>query len=337
MSLVHFEGFEHQNVLLVDDFGAKAFGLTPGHGRAYMYYTSWPVYQYIRIPSWGEHATIYLGIRYRRTGGNGTNIYFQSDMGGLTHGTIQLLTAGQIALRFSNAGTLRLTTDPGIVRNENWNYVEMKYTLHDTTGEMTVRVNGGEVATWTGDTKNGGSKAVLDTIMFAPASGNNNQGSDWDDFYICTGDAVAPFNTWLGDVRVLSLLPTTAGQYDDLAAVGQANARLAMAQLPTNGANYAHSNVHDAASTFEVETPTHGASDSLYAVMTRTQALKDLPGPARLRHRIRIAGTDYDSEDLILSTTMSGQKKLWADNPAGGSWDRAAVEALEMGPVVRQS
>jgi hypothetical protein len=134
---------------------------------------------------------------------------FGGDAGATAHVQVRVTPTGVVAFyRGTGSGTLLAQTASPVVPFNTWVYLEASVTISDTVGVAKARVNGVEVLSFTGDTKNAGTASTVDTINFTTYAGG---GSRFDDLYICDDTGAAPYNDFLGDVRVCTLSPTAPG------------------------------------------------------------------------------------------------------------------------------
>jgi hypothetical protein len=151
------------------------------------------------IPAINENATATVGFAWQVSTLAATRniIQLASDTAATIHDTVLVNTNGSLSARLGAAGTTHGTTAAGLVVINTWYYIEVQVVLHDTTGQIKVRLNGTEVLNVANtDTKNGGTKTVFDSIrLFAGGSGSV---ALFDDLYITTG-AGAPFK---GDTTI---------------------------------------------------------------------------------------------------------------------------------------
>lgn len=238
---------------------------------------------------------------------------------GIYNGGLQLWRGGA-------GGTQIGIFNAGFAANQHY-YVEVEWTIADTGGIAKVRLNGTEVISYSGDTRNGGTATSIDTVLWGANGGINTYFDDW---YICDDQGAAPRNTFLGDVRVLPLRPSAAG----------ANT----AFTPDSGANYARVN----------EVPWSAANYVAAAAPGKdTYAMSDLPtSPAPLVHGVkvgaivknpdgggpgvrnlaRVGSTDYAGSTVVAGPSDALVATLWANNPAtSAAWTAAEVNAFEAG------
>ena len=129
-------------------------------------------------------------------------IQFRSDGGVTTHTILVGSAAGGLRVE-RPSGNLLAASASSILTPGTWYYIEFQSKLHDTTGTVTVKLNGTTVASGSSlDTKNAGTKTVYDTVVL---SGNVQTVVIFDDLYI-TNDS-----TFLGDLAVETLYPNGNG------------------------------------------------------------------------------------------------------------------------------
>ncbi len=139
------------------------------------------------IPAASESDTITIGFAWRIETLNGTRpmLTLRSDANVTTHLTVDSNATGSLEVRRgTTTGTVLASSAAGFVAG-TWYYVELQAKLHDTTGFVTLRVNGVQVASATNvDTKNAGTKTTFDTIFMTTGS---TVVQVWDDLYAITG------------------------------------------------------------------------------------------------------------------------------------------------------
>jgi len=145
--------------------------------------------------------------------------FFSSDAGTVYHVYLGLVVSGVIGLY--KWGTSAPLATAVLTQSTGWIYVEFSATIDSVSGAAQVRVNGLLVIDYTGNTRNASTSALIDQFKVG--------WSDYafDDIYICDGTGTVN-NTFLGDVRIQTLLPTGAGTSTQL--------------TPTGGANYTNAN-----------------------------------------------------------------------------------------------
>lgn len=147
-----------------------------------------------------------FGARFQSTN-TGTFCYVTD--GVVVHLALRLTSAGGLNLYMGDGVTLLATssTTPFSITNV-WRYIEFKATIDDVAGSVTVRVDGTTILTYSGDTRNGSTATVTKMILF----NLGNPGTTYyDDVYALDNTGVAPYNDFLGDIVVRTLLPNGDG------------------------------------------------------------------------------------------------------------------------------
>ena len=198
----------------------------------------------------------------------------------------------------------------------NWYCLEVHYKISDTVGEVTVRIDGVQVFTFSGDTKPG-SDSTIDNILMQN-SGSGSPAFYADDFALDTSD-------WCG-----------LGYYVGLTADGAGDSTQ---WTPTGGANYA--NVEIPANDSTYNSGTTGQTDN-YAMTTTTigtgtvlrvipYARANNPAGGTLNIGLKTNGTDYTTTVTTPTsfTWLSGAEYI--NNPqSGNSWTQGEIDSLQM-------
>ena len=240
--------------------------------------------------------------------------------------------AGRIQLRRGAGGGTILATGTKLLLPGIYNYIEVKLTIHDSTGSAEVRVNELTDITVSGvDTKNT-SNASADRIYFHEISGTHR--GYYDDIYVCDGQGSAPFNDFLGDCRVQSLLPSGNGNSSQL--VGQdADSTNNYQNVddptgPDDDTTYNESSTVGNKDTY-VYGDLESGSGTVYAVKPNIRAKKDDAGARSIASVARLSGTEVDSSNASIGTSYGYYSDIRTTKPGGGTWSIADVNNAEFG------
>lgn len=166
-----------------------------------------------------EHVTLIAGMAFRfntALSSSGIPYFFQfySDAGTTVHVAIGInISTRAIEVRRGDysTGTLLGSSTWVAPIDGLYRYIEAKAALHDSTGEVVVKIDGSTVLTLTGqDTKNGGTKTVFDGVAFHVPQQTSSQANYADDFYLCNGAGTVN-NDFLGPVKIETLYPSGNG------------------------------------------------------------------------------------------------------------------------------
>lgn len=215
-----------------------------------------------------------------------------------------------------------------------WNFIELKATLDDVSGTAIIRCNGVEVINFTGDTRNSGSDTTWTQVSFD--AGNNH--ATIDDIYICDGAGLAPYNNFLGDVKVETIVPTGNGNSSQLVGSdgNSTDNYLLVDEIPVSLTDYVGSSTIGQKDTYGFSNLTTG-SGQILSVQTSARVFKSDAGAANMKVVERaVSGTERESASVpvtaspgILITTAPQ-----TTDPDGAAWTIASVNAAEFGVKV---
>lgn len=332
MALLFMDGFEMGDHLLrysVSSTATQSATTRFGTGKSIGTAGSGP--QFIRALSAAVTKCI-VGVAIRTTVGGDTNevIQFRGDAGGTFHISVNIGTSGAITVR-RGTGNGTLIASGGVFPFNVWNYLEVSCTISDTVGVVKVRINGVEVISFTGDTKNAGTNSTIDVVALGASVGTNN--CLLDDCYICDDTGSAPWNDFLGDVRVATLSPTGAGNSTGLTASVGAN-WTCVDEQPYSATDFVSSSVAGTKDTYATADLPAGAT-AVLGVQLGTIAKKSDAGARSVSLVTRSAGTDYLSTAQALPTSDGWLGAVRPTDPAtSAAWTVAAVNAMEIGVQV---
>jgi hypothetical protein len=119
----------------------------------------------------------------------------------------------------STGGGTGLATSSGAnLRSGSWNYIEVKVTIHNSTGTVDIKVNGVSVLSASGLNNRAGSNNQA-TRLCLHGSSNGGNNFRFDDWYVCDNQG-SDNNTFLGPQKVSMILPTGDHGTNQWAATG---------------------------------------------------------------------------------------------------------------------
>lgn len=285
-------------------------------------------------------ATVSVGFALRTNGlagpttGTSNIVNFQDGTGGGTQVTISVNPTGNIvAFRGNGNGTVLGTSALALSTNVFY-YIEAAVTINNTTGSVTVKVNGTTYLNLTGintrSTANNSCNAVTfgNNITFQNSSGLC-QGNivDYDDLYIDNA------GTLYGDSRVESLLPNANGATNAWTANGAASNWQCVDQNPADDdTTYVSS-----AAAGNIDQYTYPALPTgtgvVRAVMTVPIARDDSAGTTTLASVYYVAATVFlGANNNISSTTYNAYPDIQALNPnTSAAWSISDVNGAQFG------
>jgi hypothetical protein len=273
------------------------------------------------LPS--TYATLIAGCAVKVSNVTSALDFFQLRAGATATVRISCNASGQIQVR--NSGGTIIATGTTVLVSNAWNYIEVKAFINGASGTVEVHLNGAvEIASTTG---NFGS-TNLDTI--ALIGNTSSVVTDWDDIYAADTTGAAPRNTFLGDVRIATVMPTSDGAHSQWTpSTGTAHWSLVDETTPNDDTDY----VSDA-------TPGHydtfgcGPIDTaatVFGVQTNLYARKDDAAVRQIAPVIRQSGTDHDGATVTLTSTYAFYTQLFNQDPTPADWTPTTVNADEYG------
>ena len=179
-------------------------------------------------------ARVYIGFAMNMLLVPGTILKTYTDNGTTTQITVTLNNGGSFSL-VKGTSTVLATSAAGLYPAGTWQYIELCAAIHGTTGYCELRINGGTVASFTGNTRNGGTSLNIDRFDILRTSAGS-EANYWDDLYVCDSTGTTN-NNFLGDIQVQTLIPTGSGASTQFTPTGAATNWRAVAGLPYSSAN----------------------------------------------------------------------------------------------------
>ncbi len=336
MSLLFFDGFDHLSAagMSLKYSGSNLSSASVGsstpdtrHGTG----------QWVGTTNTGFHLT--QSFSARATWIVGFAAYFGAMPSSVSICALMDNATIQATIEVNADGTLSVTrngtavtggTSSVTIQPATWNYIEWKCTIANSIAASScqVRLNGTVIITVA-------TGQDLQNTANASATGFRIKGASstlhcFDDLYICD-NAGGVNDDFLGDVKVITLRPSGAGNSTDW--------------TPSAGANY------------ETQDETQGDGDTTYVsessvgdhdtytfgnisdtgtvigVQTSMYARKDDAGTREIAAVIRSGGTDYDGATRALTTSYVVYWEVSEEDPATTApWDITGVNAIEAGP-----
>ena len=241
---------------------------------------------------------------------------------------IKLVATG--AIQILRGATVIAQSTNNVVLQNTWGYLEAQVSVHATTGNVTVRYNGVQQTAFTGNTKNGGTNDTVDTCVLY------TDGASWitfDDIYILDDTGLAPYNTFLGDVRVYAISPNGAGASTQFTPSSGAN-YTTVDELPYSATDYVSASASGLRDTYTMaDLPANTAT--IYGVQTNIVTKKSDAGVISLKPVVRSGTTNYYGTTAVLGSSDATIIDVRTQDPnTSAAWTPAGVNALEVGMEV---
>ncbi len=228
------------------------------------------------------------------------------------------------------------TIDTGIFLDWNtWYYLELKGKIHNTQGEVEVRVNGVTVFSQTG-LNTAYSSSILSS-SYVTLIRDVGGWSFFDDFYICNTTGTKN-NTFLGDIKVVTLFPTRDGTYNEFSVVGASNRYEAVDETtPNYDTDYVTQSGINLRQTFGFTAPS--INGSIAGLRANVFARKDDAGSRFMK----LLGK-YNTTEVLHSTVslLDNYKHYYSpihevNFATGNDWGVSELGTLEYGVKIVES
>jgi len=253
--------------------------------------------------------------------------------------TLRLVNDGRLAVvRGPNTGgSTVLGTSTAAIAFGAFAYIEWKVLIHPSAGTVDVRVNGVSVLSLTGqNTRNSAASQWSSLVLGVADSGPTTTtftatSIDYDDLYVLDGTGAAPWNTFLGDVRVDVRLPTGAGATTGFTPSTGANWQNVDDATPNGDTDYNSASSSGLTDTFVVQdAPVTGAA--ILGVQQCLNMKKTDASTCTVAPVIRHVGVDNVGTSLAVGTTYAYGLAVAQTNPGtGAQWTEAGFNAAEFG------
>lgn len=223
------------------------------------------------------------------------------------------------------AGAVTLgTTDNNLILNQVWQYLEFRVKIHDTAGEVEVRINEQTVLNETGlDTKGAGASNNIGAIYMNCIF--NDIDTYFDDFYVDD----AQFH---GNIRVRTFMPDSdSGTHAQWTRSGGSNDYECIDEVPANDdTDYIYTTTKGHKSAFGITT---GVIGVVKGVRLAHKIKAAASGVRRVRPFVRSGGADYEGPPgAVLTADYNFTLNVWQNDPQDGQpWNQTKLEAAEFG------
>ena len=212
-----------------------------------------------------------------------------------------------------------------------WHFIELKVVIHNSTGTAEVRLDGGTEISLTGQDTQNTANATADQV--AARMKSNSVSTRIDDFYACDGTGSAPANTFLGDCKCVTKLPSGNGNSSVLVGSdgNSTDNYLLVDEAAQDGdTTYVESSTVGDKDTYAYENlaPDAGA---VFGVQLLPWAKKTDAGTRSIVTVARLSATEVDSTAKALSTTYTYLPDVRETKPGGGAWSVTDFDNAEFG------
>lgn len=250
------------------------------------------------------------------------------DGGATNQITIRLINGSLQALRGDQNGTVIASAAAGLYASAEWHHLEVQASVNSSTGTVEVRLDGVQRINFTGNTKAGGTNNTIDasTLWF------DGGGVFYyvDDYYILNNSGSAPYNTFLGDVRIYTMSPSAAGASTQFTPSSGAN-YTTVDELPYSTSDYVSSSTVGNRDTYTLADLPANAT-TIFGLQTNLIAKKTDAGTMAVKPVLRSGGTNYYGTTVGLISSDKTTSDIRSLDPAtSAGWTSSGINNLEIG------
>lgn len=279
-----------------------------------------------------ELSTIFAHLALKTTTGTGgTGAFIGFANGSTRHVVLEVDASGAILV--NRSATLIGQSAPGVITPGVFYSIQVKVVIHDTLGSVEVRLNGSDtpvVNLANVDTRNGTTSTANNVRL---GSGVGGSSTAYDDFVIWDSTGTIN-NSWLGDVRVDSYLPTADGDASAMTPSSGTEHWSLVDEVPASGTDYVESDVVGATDLFQLSDMLHTPT-TIHAVLPVAQMLKSDTGTREAATVLKSGATTNVGANVALATTSAKYWRVLELDPNGSvPWTKAAINAMQAGARV---
>jgi hypothetical protein len=261
------------------------------------------------------------------SGTSSPTCYLYGDSGAQPHIAVFRNASGLLQVVRAPSSTV-LATGTTVV-SDGWHHLQFRGTIADSGGIAQVRLDGATTneIDFTGDTRNAGTSTNIDAVWWSSGSG-----------YFLTdivifNSAGTVNNSWMGDCRVQTLLPTGNGNTSQ--GVGSdadsVNNYQLVDEVPFSSTDYVGVTTDGQGDTYSLSDLATG-TNSVKGIQTSLNVAKSDAGTKSVKRRVRSGGTTYTGPSVALGTTYNTVIEVLELDPAtSAAWTVSSVNALEAG------
>lgn len=327
MGLKFIEGFDaygtsgNPNTQLARKWGTvsdpgPANSIQAGRNGAYCYRIQ--AGRYVATKAIGHNGTITVGVAFRRSSLTESSRIISLFEGANEGINVRTVVGGEFAVYFGN--TLLDTTDGEAVGTNEWAYLELQATVHNSTGSYELRLHGHTVLSATNIDTQPASNAWTDIVRLS--GGATSEIHDFDDLYI-RDDA-----TFHGNAKVTTTFPTADSSVACTPSTGGDNYAMVDDNPSDDDSTYVDGGNGDS-DVYEYGGFDPGSMTEVYGVMVNAVCRETDASPFNIK---QLANTGESAADAIGSTSYVHRAAIFQTNPdTTDPWTPAEIAAAIFG------
>jgi len=226
-------------------------------------------------------------------------------------------------------GNTVMATSTSTISTGGWYYIEVYYLPDNSAGVATIRVNGAEWLTASGDTQDNDDPFTVVRLVNTTAVGVN---VEFDDLVI--NDTSGAVNiSWPGQQKLYLATVNGDGDTTDLTPSAGDN-YAAVDEIPPNTADYVYSDTATDIDLYDITDPLAG-TETLGSVVVNYVAKLD-SGSGNIAATVKAGGTEDDGTTEGLTEAWLLYQATWDVNPDdAGAWTPADIDGLQIGIEIK--
>lgn len=221
-------------------------------------------------------------------------------------------------------GTLLASGNTAFVRGET-RLIEIAYTPLNSGGTITVKMDGVQELTYTGDTTAGLENISI--IHFGDIGGNSGRGVE-----MCLDDVVVDDINWIGNTYIQKGQVSGAGTTTQFTPSGAVSNYECVDEIPYSDTDFNYSNTIGHIDSFAISPMTGAVSDIKSVQLEARISYEGTPTPTHVQLGVRSGGTDYFDTDISPALSFGKTLKILELNPNGNvAWTEETVNSMEIG------
>lgn len=334
MALIFFDGFDYstngaQIASRYDDSrGVGSSGTTPfGSGRA-VNVGGGTSSGFLQRNLAGAITSIVVGIAVDLVRLDATIFTFVGTAG--LFGTLKVNASGFVVYNNGSADVAISSGHAAFAPGE-YRYIEAQIVFSDVAGAVTIQVDGTVVADVSGaDTVFGTMGAQ--TLASVQVNGFD-PGHSYDDFYICDTTGPAPWNDFLGPVRVQTFMPSADSAVQFTRSAGTTNASCVDEIGANDDGDYVESSTAGQKDYYQTAA---NVSGTVFGVQATLRAKKTDTGARSIIPRLKSGAAEAASAQATLQVSYLPFTLTCPTDPAtDAQWDATAANGVLIGHEVQ--
>lgn len=317
----NFFGITTSNVNLIAkyyanvDFNSTTYTRWPTGSRGLQIYSSNLGSTYLYFGITGSNA-VSTGFAFKHVEAAAEGILVTFRNNATTHVNLSIQPGGTVVARLAGSTEIFSYTIPNFSLN-NWYYLETGIVVADTSGSLEFKVNGKTAVSMSGiDTKNGTTSTIDEVGTESFRQNNRWYITDW---YITNNQGpISASNTFLGDIKILSFLPSQSGDTIQFTPSASTNvSQVDDGNSPDDDTTFVSASLVDTMDLFRAQIYT-GSEDIIYGVSVRTLARKTDAGSREFVNVIKSGSSFGFSPSQSLGNGYAYYTDIFETNPSTG-------------------